>query len=93
MTGFVSQEKEKFERLAKHMKFQQRDLQTKSAQIAQVRGHWEVGGGGRGERNSLVPIPSRVPVDRNETGVQGWLGSSLVPNLSLPPLIYFTCDL
>ena len=37
MNGFVSQEKEKFERLAKHMKHQQRDLQTKSAQIKQVK--------------------------------------------------------
>ena len=37
MNGFVSQEKEKFERLARHMKYQQKDLQTKSAQIAQVK--------------------------------------------------------
>ena len=33
MTGFVSQEKEK---LAKHMKYQQKDLLTKNAQIEQV---------------------------------------------------------
>ncbi|CAI8044878.1 Kinesin-like protein KIF23, partial [Geodia barretti] len=38
MTGFVSQEKEKFERLATHMKTQQRDLLAKSAQIQQVSG-------------------------------------------------------
>ena len=38
MTGFVSQEKEKFERMAKHMKTQQKDLLTKNAQIQQVRG-------------------------------------------------------
>ncbi|CAI7996758.1 Kinesin-like protein KIF23 [Geodia barretti] len=37
MTGFVSQEKEKFERLATHMKTQQRDLLAKSAQIQQVK--------------------------------------------------------
>ena len=37
MHGFVSQEKEKFERLAKHMKYQQKDLQAKSAQIEQVK--------------------------------------------------------
>ena len=37
MHGFVSQEKEKFERLAKHMKYQQKDLQAKSAQIQQVK--------------------------------------------------------
>ena len=36
MTGFVSQEKEKFEKLAKHMKYQQKDLLTKNAQIEQV---------------------------------------------------------
>ena len=49
MTGFVSQEKEKFERLATHMKTQQRDLLAKSAQIQQVSGRE----GGEGEKDAV----------------------------------------
>ena len=37
MHGFVSQEKEKFERLARQMKHQRKDLEAKSAAIQQVK--------------------------------------------------------
>lgn len=60
MNGFVSQEKEKFERLARHMKYQQKDLQTKSAQIAQVK---EL------IRNS--PRVGRTPLREAQTGGLG----------------------
>ena len=75
MHGFVSQEKEKFERLAKHMKYQQKDLQAKSAQIEQVkeliRNSPRVGSSG-----------GRAPLRDTQVSAEGHVSASLVPRPS-----------